>query len=505
MFCFTGLMRLIFLRKVIYMSSVPQDNKPETNAQTPSSENTPTPSLTHASICCIGLLAWIAIGLFVLKAGLHGVLLIGLVWVSCNALFLGCTYARVREAMMKGSSRAMPALFIFLLIGVVIVTFIHSGTVATLVYYGLKFLSPGIFLPAGLILCSLMSLATGTSWGTVGTGGIVLIGVGGAMGIPLPIVAGMVISGASFGDKMSPVSDTTNLSALSADCDLYTHIRSMLYTTGPSYLIALIGFSLIGWGYADQRLPEEELGILLSGLESAFTINIFMLLPMVVLLLLAMRRVPAEAAMLIASLVAALMAIIFQGRGFTEVINGFYDGAVVTTGNETLDSLLSRGGIVDMAWTFTLSIIAIALGALLDTFGFLKTLLEAILRRIKQAAGLVTSAILTGYGGNLLLGEGYIAIILTGQLFKKPFDEAQIDRSVLSRSIEEGSTLMTALVPWTTTGAFYTATLGIATMEYFQWALLNWINPLVGILFAWLGIGLFRTVTNNAEETPAKT
>ena len=458
------------------------------------------PGLLHASVCFVTLLVWVATGLFVLKAGLHGILLIGLFWVAVNGLFLGAKYSEVRAAMFSGSSRAMPALFIFLLIGVVIVTFIHSGTVATLVYYGLKFLHPAIFLPAGLILCSLMSLATGTSWGTVGTGGIVLIGVGGAMGIPLPIVAGMIVSGASFGDKMSPVSDTTNLAALSADTDLYAHIKSMLFTTGPSYLIALIAFTWIGLGFADQSLPEEQLQVLLAGLDSTFTINIFMLLPMAVLLGLAIKRVSAEAAMLIASLVAALMAVLFQERGITEVITGFYDGANVATGIDTLDKLLNRGGIVEMAWTFTMSTIAISLGALLEYFGFLQVLIRALLQKIKRAASLVTTTILSTFASNLALGESYISIILNGQMFKDDFNKAGLNRSVLSRSLEEGGTLMTALIPWTTTGAFYTATLGVATLDYMQWSLLNWMNPLVGIAFAWLGIALFKAepVENNA-------
>lgn len=433
-----------------------------------------------------------------LKAGLHGILLIALVWVNINSLLLGAKYSEVQKAMLSGSTRAMPAMFIFLLIGVVIVTFIHSGTVATLVYYGLKFMHPAVFLPAGLILCSLMSLATGTSWGTVGTGGIVLIGVGSAMGIPLPIVAGMIISGASFGDKMSPVSDTTNLAALASESDLYAHIKSMLYTTGPSYLLAIIGFTWIGLGFTEQKLPEADLQVLLTGLESAFTINVFMLLPMLVLLGLAMKRVAAEAAMLVASLVAAVMAILFQDRGLAEVVTGFYEGAKIVTGIETLDKLFNRGGIVDMAWTFTMTVIAVSLGGVLEYFGFLNVLISAILKRIKQAASLVTTTIVTAFASNLAMGESYISIILGGQMFKEDFDKRGLDRSVLSRSLEEGSTLMTALIPWTTTGAFYTATLGIATLDYAQWALLNWINPLVGILFAWLGIALFKSARHSS-------
>ncbi len=450
------------------------------------------PSLPHATICFLGLLTWIGIGIFVLEAGLHGILLVGLVWVALNALVLGFHYDHMRQAMLVGMQRAMPALFIFLLIGVVIATFITSGTIGTLVYFGLKFLHPAIFLPAGLILCSLMSLATGTAWGTVGTGGIVLISIGGAMGMPLPLVAGMIISGASFGDKMSPVSDTTNLAALSAGTDLYAHIKSMMYSTIPSYIIVLIVFSWIGLGYADQQLPDVELQLLLNGLDATYEINIFMLLPMIVLMGLAMRRLAAEAAMMISALVAMLMALFIQGTGLSQVLTSLYEGASTQTGVKTLDTLLNRGGIVDMAWTFTLAIIAIVLGALLEQFGFLKVLIEVVLSGLKRQAAIVTATILTAFGGNIALSEAYISIILNGQLFRDTYDDAGIDRSVLSRSLEEGSTLTTALIPWTTTGAFYTVTLGVATLDYWQWSLLNWINPLVGILFAWLGIALFQ-------------
>ena len=319
------------------------------------------------------------------------------------------------------------------------------------------------------------------------------------MGIPLPITAGMIISGASFGDKMSPVSDTTNLAAMSSDVDLYKHIKSMAYTTIPTYLITLAAFSWIGLSFADQSLPQEQLTTLLNGLDSVFTINVFMLLPMVVLLTLSVRGVAAEAAMLIASLVAAIMAIAFQGNSVEQVVTGFYDGAKIATGVAELDPLLNRGGMTDMVWTFTLSFIAISLGSILESMGFLKVLMEWALQQVKRAASIVTSTIIVTFFNNLTLGESYISLILTGQMFKQKYNENGVDRTVLSRSLEEGGTLLTALIPWTTTGAFYAATLGIATMDYAQWALLNWINPLVGILFAWLGLALFRVNKEIAE------
>lgn len=449
------------------------------------------PTVFHAAITLIGLAVWISYGIFGLGADLHGILLIGLVWVAINCLPLRVSYAQIQRAMVTGMNRAMPAMFIFLMIGVVIATFIQGGTVGSLIYYGLKFMHPAIFLPAGLILCSIMSVAVGTSWGTVGTGGVVLIGIGSAMGIPLPIVAGMIISGASFGDKMSPVSDTTNLAALSADVDLYAHIKSMAYTTVPTYIITLVAFSWIGWSFANQPLPKQELDILLGALDSTFTINLFMLLPMAVLLALSMRGVAAEAAMLIAALVAALLALFFQGQSLLAIISGFYSGAAIDSGVESLDPLLNRGGITDMAWTFTLSVIAISLGSVLQHMGFLNVLMQWMLKQVERVGSLVTSAIVGTFAANLILGESYISLILTGQMFRKKFDDTGVDKAVLSRSLEEGGTLMTALIPWTTTGAFYAATLGVPTLDYVQWALLNWINPLVGIIFAWLGIALF--------------
>ena len=451
------------------------------------------PSTLHAIMVVTALAVWISYGFFQLEADLHGILLVAIVWVVGNCLYLGPGYNDIQAAILKGLDRAMPAMLVFLMIGVVIATFIQSGTVGTLIYYGLKFMDPGVFLPAGLILCSLMSLAVGTSWGTVATGGIVLIGIGGAMGIPLPMVAGMIVSGACFGDKMSPVSDTTNLAALSAQTDLYAHIRSMIFTTAPSYLIALGLFSWFGWTYANQPLPAEQLNTLLTALDATFEINLLVLSPMIVLLGLSMYGVKAEAAMMLASIVAASIAMTLQNLSLAEVVTGFYSGAQIDSGVATLDPLLNRGGITDMAWTFTLSFVAISLGSVLQYFGFLQVLMEALLRQIKRAAGLVTSSILVSIFSNLTLGESYISMILTGQMFRQKYDDLGVDRSVLSRSLEEGGTLATPLIPWTTTGVFFAATLGVSTLDYFAWAFLNLINPVIGIAFAWLGIAIWRT------------
>jgi NhaC family Na+:H+ antiporter len=266
-----------------------------------------------------------------------------------------------------------------------------------------------------------------------------------------------------------------------------------MYTTIPSYLIALALFSYFGLTYANQPLPEAELNTLLTALENTFVLNPLVLLPMLVLLGLSMRGTKPEAAMMIAALVAAAIALTVQGLSLGEVVTGFYSGAKIESGVSALDPLLNRGGITDMAWTFTLSFVAISLGSVLQHFGFLQVLMEALLRQIKRAAGLVSSTILVSTFCNLSLGESYISMILTGQMFRQKYDDLGVDRSVLSRSLEEGGTLITPLIPWTTTGVFFAATLGVSTLDYFAWSFLNLINPIVGILFAYLGLAVWRS------------
>ncbi|MCB5160475.1 Na+/H+ antiporter NhaC [Marinomonas algarum] len=454
-----------------------------------------TPSFTHSLLTFLLIVAVIGIGLFYLKASLHSLMLISLIIAGVSAFRLSENgFTGIRDAMNKGIFKALPALYIFILIGVLIAAFIQSGTVASLIYYGLNIISPAIFLPAGLILCSFMSVATGTSWGTVGTAGVVLMGIGEVMGIPLPIVAGMVISGACFGDKMSPVSDTTNLAAMSSGTDLYGHIKSMLVTTLPTYLISLVIFAFVGLQYASQPLPSATLEAMLLGIKNTYTVSFLCLLPFIVMLVMSFKKISAEVSMLSAAIVAVIIAIVVQGANFTEVLNALYSGGTFETGIDTLNNLFSRGGISSMMWTFSLAVMALALGGILSHFGFLLVLISTILVNVKRASTLVATTIISCFIGNMTMGEAYMTIILGGQLYSKAYDDHGLDRKMLSRSLEEGATLTTALIPWTTGGAFFASTLGVSVLDYAPWALLNWINPLLSIVLAMLGIAVFRSV-----------
>ena len=402
----------------------------------------------------------------------------------------GNTFGRKLAAFAE--QKGLGAIFIFFLIGVLIAALIEGGTIGGLIYYGVDLLHPAIFLPAGLVLCSLMSLATGTAWGTIGTIGVVLMGLGGALGIPLPLVAGMVVSGASFGDKMSPVSDTTNLAAMSADTDLYSHIKSMMYTTVPTYVICLILFTAVGLSYSDQTLSAQELLELKQHLAIEFAISPLTLLPLIVLLVLSIRRTPAEASMLGSVATAVVLAVAMQDRTATEVLNSLHAGYVADTGLERLDVLLSRGGIASMMWTMSLALLALSLGGILDRAGFVRVLLSGLLRRIKRSASLMATTIGAGVVANMSMGEAYLSIIFGGQIFKDSYEEDNLEKHMLSRCLEEGATLSTSLIPWTTSGAFITGVLAMSPLEYAPWAFFNYINPLLSIILAYMGFGIFR-------------
>jgi len=461
-------------------------------------KNPREPGFLQSLACFGGVILIVILGLFWLEINLHVLLVIGLIWVAGHASYLGFQFTLIKSAMSAGIGKGLGAIYIFILIGVLIAALIEGGTVGGLIYYGVDLLHPAIFLPAGLILCSLMSLATGTAWGTIGTIGVVLMGLGNALGIPLPLVAGMVVSGASFGDKMSPVSDTTNLAAMSAETDLYAHIRCMLYTTVPAYIIALFLFTTVGLEYADQALSVQQLNELKEYLAIEFSIGPVTLLPLVVLLVLGIRRVPAEPSMLASIATAIALALTTQGRGITEVLNSLQEGYTSNTGLEQLDVLLTRGGIQSMMWTLSLALIALSLGGLLDRSGFVRVLLQGMLSRIKRSATLVATTIGSGVIANMSMGEGYLSIIFGGQIFKDSYEADGLERHMLSRCLEEGATLSTSLIPWTTSGAFCMGALGISPFTFAPWAFFNYINPLLSILLAYMGFGIFRKKTSEA-------
>ena len=462
------------------------------------------PSFVQSLICFGGVIGMIIIGLIIYEIPLHVIILIAIIWTAGHAYSLGFKFKAIKAAMSSGIERGLSAIYIFILIGVVIAAFLESGTISSIIYYSLDLISPAVFLPASLLICSFMSLAVGTSWGTVGTAGVILIGVGSAMGIPLPIVAGAVVSGATFGDKLSPISDTTNLAAVAAGTDLYKHINSMLYTTIPTYVICLILFSLLGLQYSSDTVSGQGIVAFQAAIDANFIVSIWSLLPIVVLFFLSFKKMPAEGAMLGSTLVAVIMAAVHQDRGILDILNSLQDGYSASTGHKKLDTIVNRGGIQSMMWTLSMTLFALALGGLLEKVGFLTVLLSGLLERIKSVLSLIVATMCTGILCCASMGESYISIIVTSQLFKKKYQEMKLKPYMLSRSVEESTTMSSPLVPWSTAGAFYFGAMGIPVLDYLPYAFLNLLNPIVSLIMTYLGIAVFRELVSRPATQTAE-
>lgn len=459
------------------------------------------PSFAAAAVVCFGTLLILAGGILIFGIGVHVLLILALMLTGAVSYSYGYSSAEMIDGMKSSLSRATPAMIIFILIGTIIGSWIHAGTVPALIYYGLEFINAQYFLPMGLIICSMTSLATGTSWGTIGTVGIALMGIGMGLGISPPLIAGMIISGAYFGDKLSPISDTTNLSAASADANLYDHIVAMLYTTVPAYVICLIIYTALGYGFtAEANINLAQVTQIQSILDEKFNLNLIVLLPMLALLVMMVIKINAIPAMLLTTFLATLISLIFQNSSLTEALTAINDGYTQESGIKMVDDILLRGGVQSMMWTFSMVYLALCLGGVLEKAGYLTVLVEKIVTRIRSAANLVTLVISTTFLSNVATSSNYMSIILNGSIYRKVFEEAGLKRRMLSRLLEEGGTQTAALIPWNAAAAFAAGTLGVSTLSYLPYTFLNYLNPLLSILLAYLGIFIFRVTPKKSHQ-----
>lgn len=409
-------------------------------------------------------------------------------------------WSEIEEGIVDTIKMSMGAIIILMIIGMVIGTWILSGVVPTMIFYGLKILSPKIFLLATLLMCSIVSLATGSSWTTAGTVGIALMGIGMSLNIPAPVIGGAIISGAYFGDKMSPLSDTTNLSPAMAGAKLFDHIRHMIYTTGPSYVIAAILFIVVGMGYSSDSLDLTLINQINDGLALDFNLSIWLLLVPVITIGIVVMKVPAIPGLFGGAIIGGIAAMMFQGANLGDVVNAMHYGYESATGIEFVDTLLTRGGLDSMMWTVSLILCAMAFGGVMEKTGMLEALAGVILGFAKTTGLLVLSTIVTAFGMNVLAGDQYLSIVIPGRMFKKAFDERGLAPRNLSRVLEDSGTLTSPLIPWNTCGAFMIATLGLAPWTYVPYCFLNLINPIVSIFYGFTGITMMKLEDDPSYE-----
>ena len=414
----------------------------------------------------------------------------------------GHAWQSILDSIVKSISTAMGALLIFLCVGALIGTWLLSGTVPTLIYYGLELLNPKIFYPAACLICAIAALATGSSWTVAGTLGVALIAVSIGLNLSPEIAAGAIISGSYFGDKMSPLSDTTNLAPAITGTDLFTHIRHMVWTTTPSFILALIIFMLLGFGVTAEA-EDATIKLFNETLANAFNITPLALVPLVAVFAMAIRKVPALPTILSGALLGGVVAFFLQ----PEVVMSFSDsrdlppffsmlkgiwlalatGYVSSTGVEEIDSLLSRGGMESMLVTMWLVISAMSFGAVLERAGMLKRIITSTLKAAKTTGSLIMRVILSCISINIVCADQYISIVLAGKMFKAEFKKRNLHAKNLSRVIEDSGTLTSPLVPWNTCGAYMSATLGVATFAYLPFAFFNLINPVISMVYGYSG------------------
>ncbi|WP_323758423.1 Na+/H+ antiporter NhaC [Roseivirga sp.] len=431
------------------------------------------------------------------------------------ALKLGYKWETIQNGIVKSISSAMASIIILLLIGCLAGTWLLSGIVPAMIYYGLQILNPTIFLFAACIICSIVSMATGSSWTTAATVGIALIGIGQALGLNEGMVAGAILSGAYFGDKMSPLSDTTNLAPAMAGTDLFTHIRYMTLTTVPSIVIALILFLILGFTSSGSG-EITETGEILTAITSRFNINGWLFLVPLAVIGMILKKVPAIPAILIGALLGAVFALIFQPDVVTSVagweganwevtfvgiMKSLYGDISVVTGNAMVDELLTSGGMAGMLNTVWLIMSAMIFGGVMERTGLLKRIAAAVISKVSSTGSLVAATAGTTIFFNGTASDQYLAIVVPGRMYADIYKQKGLAPENLSRTLEDSGTVTSVLIPWNTCGAYHSSVLGVATGAYLPYAFFNLISPLMTVAFAYLNIKIRKIDPSKAEET----
>jgi Na+:H+ antiporter, NhaC family len=464
-----------------------------------SGEKKPNPSLGISLIPVVVLIALLFYSIVILDGTGHiPLILSAIVAVFIAGAKLRMSWDEIQEGLTRVIVTALPAILILMVVGLLIGVWIVSGVVPVMIFYGLKILAPGYFLLATCVICAVISVATGSSWSTAATVGLAMMGVGQALGMPPGMTAGAVISGAYFGDKMSPLSDTTNLAPAVAGTQLFTHIRHMFFTTVPAFAIALILFGVIGIVRpAAGSVETADYLLMLSTLSETFNLNPLLFVAPAVVLFLVWKQTPALPSLVIGVLVGAVLMVLFQWDGalglagnMDRLVDSLYTGYVSETGVAMVDDLLSRGGLTSMLDTIALIIAALAFGGIMEASGMLERLARAILKLARSAGSLVAVTAFSCFGMNILASDQYLAIIVPGRMYRGAFLKRGLHPKNLSRALEASATVTSPLIPWNTCGAYMSTVLGVGAFTYLPFAFFNLAAPLVAIFYGFTGISM---------------
>ncbi len=430
----------------------------------------------------------------VLVAGspdIHMTLVFSIAFAVLLLMMNGIEWSKVEDGILHGCKIATVPMLILMFIGMLIPALIASGTIPMLIYYGLQMINPSVFLLTAAIICSISSICTGSSWTTGGTFGVAFMGISMGLGIPPALTAGAVVSGAVIGDKLSPLSDSTNLSAGVCETNLFAHIKSMFFTTVPAFVISLVIYTILGMKYTASTIDTTAVDAILAGISSNFNVEpmyaLISLIPLAAVIFMAVKKVNALAAMVVASIIAMILAILTQGYNILEMMSFMNYGFVIDTGIENVDALLNRGGIQSMMWTVSLGYLGLAYGGILEKTGTLESLLDKMAGLTRSARNLITTHIFSSIVINFISASQYVAIIIPGRMYLPAYKKLGIRSDVASRTCEDAGTVTSPLVPWGLCGVFFTGALGVSTIEYLPYAFLCYLTPVVAIIYAFTG------------------
>lgn len=454
------------------------------------------------SIFILGsLIVVMGISLLWLKIPVHIAMAVSMA-IAVTALMLsGTKWDLIASSIDEGGRMAISTVLILYIIGMVMGSWMASGTVPAIIYWGLKLINPRMFLLTTCLVCSVVSLSTGSSWSTGGTIGVALMAVGGGLGVNPAMTAGAIVAGAYFGDKMSPLSDTTNLAPAIAEGNLFDHIKSMVYTTTPALIISLVLYGILGAKYSADTIDVSLINATLQGIEKTFNLNILVWIPPILVIIFAIKKIPALISLFISALVASLIAIFVQGQSISGITTIMDSGFVSNVGIASVDKLLSRGGLQNMSYTVSLTMIVMPYGAILEKTQVLNVLLEKFKALTKTVGSLVASTVLTAVGLNIVTASQYMSIVITGKMYIQAYKDKDMLPQTLSRTLEDSGTMTSPLVPWNLCALFFAGALGVPTISYLPYAFLNYISPLVAILFGYMGLFQWKTGEISSTRT----
>ncbi|MEG0050811.1 MAG: Na+/H+ antiporter NhaC [Terrisporobacter sp.] len=456
------------------------------------------PSLGQALAPIVFMVLALAIGYGVLKIKAEPIMIASAFIAGIIAIKLGYTWDEMQKAIIDKIASALPATLILWSVGLLIGALMFSGAVPMIIYYGVQMINPKFILVTAFFASALLAIVTGTSWGSAGTIGVAMMGIAGGLGVSLPATAGAVVSGAFFGDKLSPLSDTTNLAPMAAGCDIYDHIKHMLYTTVPAALVAIVVYLIVGFSASGELVTPESVQIMMNQLDTMFNFNIVLVLPLVLIILGSVRKWPTIPTMLGTSLLTVVLGTVIQGfnivDGFTALISGFDITMTGFTGapTEEVIKLINRGGVASVTSTTVLIFCAMGFAGIVSVSGMLDVVLDLLMSKVKSTSGIIISTIISCFTVAFVTGSSYLSILVPGELFKDVYPKKNLHPKNLSRTLEDSGTVIVPLIPWSAAGAYMSATLGVPTLEYLPWAILNYTGIIFAVIFAITGFGIAK-------------